>query len=61
MNAIQKEVDELIHMMRQSRMDNIRKHLEKQVRRKEKGDERAEQFLFMLYKMFAETSTLKPK
>lgn len=54
------EVDELIHMMRQSKMDAIREHLEKQVKRKEKGDERADQFLFMLYKMFAETSNNAP-
>jgi len=55
------EVDELISLMRQSRMDSIREYLEDQVKQRNKGSKNSERFLIWIKAMFTETSTVKPK
>jgi hypothetical protein len=61
MTAIQKEVDEIISLMRQSKMDSIRSYLETRVKlRDKKKDEVSLIFLEQLKVMFKTTSNNTP-
>lgn len=60
MNTIQKETDEYIHLMRQSKMDQIRAYLEAQIKLSRKGDRSAALFLQELKYMFNKTSNNAP-
>jgi len=56
------EVDEIIHLMRQSRMDAIREYLEAVVKFRDKHNSEPQRlFINDLKQMFTETSTMKPK
>jgi hypothetical protein len=56
------EIDELIHLMRQSRMDAVRDYLESKVKQRDKSNStNAGVFLIEFREMFTETSTVKPK
>jgi hypothetical protein len=61
MTAIQKEADELIHLMRQSKMDAIRDYLEKAIKNRDKGKStEAGTFIIQFRHMFKNTSNNAP-
>lgn len=55
------EVEELIHLMRQSKMDAIREYLERYVKLMKRGSSGAGIFLADLKLMFKICSSTKPK
>jgi len=55
------EVDELIHLMRQSHMDAIREELTLLVKKRDKGSREDQIFLDKFRYLFEQTSTVKPK
>lgn len=63
MTAIQKEADEYIHLMRQSKMDAIREYIEKQIRIKRSSrvtqwdKDLAGRRLIVIKEMFTEASS----
>lgn len=55
------EVDELIHLMRQSRMNSIREELTLLVKKRDNGSMEERIFLDKFRYLFEQTSAVKPK